>query len=33
MKYSPRELRAWSHTHNGKRLIRYTAASAITTIV
>jgi putative flippase GtrA len=33
MKYSPRELRAWSHTHNGKRLIRYTAASGITTIV
>jgi putative flippase GtrA len=33
MKYLPRELLAWSRTHNGKRLIRYTAASAITTIV
>jgi putative flippase GtrA len=33
VKYSPRDLLAWSHTHQGKRLIRYTTASAITTAV
>ncbi|MCU1363063.1 MAG: hypothetical protein JWM55_891 [Acidimicrobiaceae bacterium] len=33
MKYSPSALLAWSRTHEGKKLIRYTATSAITTIV
>ena len=33
MKMTPADLLAWSHTHNGKRLIRYTAASVMTTIV
>jgi putative flippase GtrA len=33
MKWTPAELIAWSHTHSGKRLIRYTAASVMTTIV
>jgi putative flippase GtrA len=31
--FSPHDLRAWSHTHEGKKLIRYTAASGITTVV
>ncbi len=30
---SPKALLAWSKTHNGRRLVRYTAASVITTIV
>jgi putative flippase GtrA len=30
---SPHALREWSHTHEGKKLIRYTAASGITTAV
>jgi putative flippase GtrA len=33
MNLSPRSLRAWSQTHEGKKLIRYTAASGITTAV
>jgi len=33
MKYSPSALLAWSRTHEGKKLIRYTASSAMTTIV
>ncbi len=33
MRYSPSALLAWSRTHEGKKLIRYTTASAITTIV
>jgi putative flippase GtrA len=33
MKYSPSGILAWSRTHEGKKLIRYTAASAMTTIV
>ena len=33
MKMTPAELLAWSQTHNGQRLIRYTASSVITTIV
>ncbi|MGH3732309.1 MAG: GtrA family protein [Acidimicrobiales bacterium] len=33
MKYSPRELLGWSRTCHGKRLVRYTAASLITTII
>ena len=33
MTLSPRSLRAWTRTHEGKKLIRYTAASAITTAV
>jgi putative flippase GtrA len=30
---SPRALLKWSHTHEGRRFIRYAAASVITTIV
>jgi putative flippase GtrA len=33
MDLSPRSLLAWSRTHEGRKLIRYTAASAITTVV
>jgi putative flippase GtrA len=33
MNLSPRALLAWSRTHNGRRLVRYTSASVITTIV
>lgn len=33
MKYSPSALLAWSRTHEGRKLIRYTASSAITTLV
>jgi putative flippase GtrA len=33
MKWTPAEIIAWSHTHNGKRLIRYTSASVITTVI
>ena len=33
MRYSPSALLAWSRTHEGRKLIRYTAASAMTTIV
>jgi putative flippase GtrA len=33
MKYSPRELLAWSHTHDGKRFVRYVSASVITTLI
>jgi putative flippase GtrA len=33
MKYTPQELRAWSRTPDGKRLIRYAAASVITTVI
>lgn len=33
MNRSPRSWLAWSRTHEGKKLVRYTAASAITTIV
>jgi putative flippase GtrA len=32
MKYSPSSVLAWSHTHEGKKLIRYTSASVITTL-
>src|ERR1019366_6383041 len=33
MKHSPRSLVAWSHTHQGKKVIRYTLTSAITTVI
>jgi putative flippase GtrA len=33
MNLSPRALLRWSHTHEGRRFIRYAAASIITTIV
>lgn len=33
MKPFPRDLLAWSRTHEGKRLVRYAATSAITTAV
>jgi putative flippase GtrA len=33
MNLSPRALLKWSHTHEGRRFIRYAAASIITTVV
>jgi putative flippase GtrA len=33
MKYSPRSILAWSRTHEGKKIVRYTLTSAITTAV
>lgn len=33
MNFSPRALLTWSRTHDGRRLIRYAAASVITTVV
>ncbi len=33
MKYTPAGLLAWSRTHEGKRLLRYAAASLITTVI
>jgi putative flippase GtrA len=33
MKYSPRSIIAWSRTHEGRKIVRYTLTSAITTVV
>jgi putative flippase GtrA len=33
MKYSPSSLLAWSRTHQGKKVVRYTLSSAITTVI
>lgn len=33
MNYSPASLLAWSRTHEGRKLLRYTSASVITTLV
>lgn len=33
MKYTPRAFVSWSHTHQGRKLIRYTLTSGITTAV
>ncbi len=33
MKYSPRSLKAWSRTHQGKKVVRYTLTSAVTTVI
>lgn len=33
MKYSPRSLKTWSRTHQGKKVVRYTLTSAVTTVI